>query len=90
MFVKQNPDRKKNLLTSQIYIIHSRSYSNERTTIMDSIRDINVDILNQNDKLLVRMLVFPYSKSSKFVNIEILNSLIEYILITKRFDVPPL
>ena len=57
---------------------------------MDSIRDINVDILNQNDKLLVRMLVFPYSKFSKFDNIEILNSLIEYILITKRFDVPPL
>ena len=36
-------------------------YSIERITVMDKIRDINKDILNQNDKLLVPTLTFGYS-----------------------------
>ena len=44
---------------------------------MDKIRNINEDILNQNDRLHVEMLIFGDSKLSKFKNTEILNSSIE-------------
>lgn len=46
-------------------------------TVMDKIRNINEDILNQNDRLHVEMLIFGDSKLSKFKNTEILNSSIE-------------
>ena len=43
-----------NLLTSLIFILHSRRYSNKIITLMYSIRDVNVNILKQNEKLLVQ------------------------------------
>ena len=65
-------------------IFHCPSYSNKRITLMDKIRDINEDVLNQNDKLLVRiMFIFGDSRFSKFEDTETLNSLNEYILATK-------
>ena len=40
---------------------------------MDKIRDMDEDLLNQNDKLLVRTLIFDESELSKFGNTDILN-----------------
>ena len=55
---------------------------------MDKIRDINEDILNQNDKLLVQTLIFGDNKLSKFDNTEIFNYSVKLTLATKTFSVP--
>ena len=55
---------------------------------MDKIRDINEDILNQNDKLLVQRLIFGDNKLSKFDNTEIFNYSVKFPLATKTFSVP--
>ena len=54
---------------------------------MDKIRDINENILKENDETLKRELIFSDSKLSKLNNTEISNSSIEYILATRSFDV---
>ena len=58
-------------------MLHCSHHSNERITLLDKIRDVNEDILNQNDKLLVRTLIFGDRRLFKFNNIEIVNSSIE-------------
>ena len=55
---------------------------------MDKIRDINEDILNQNDKLLVQTLIFGDNKLSKFDNTEIFNYSVKFTLATETFSVP--
>ena len=55
---------------------------------MDKIRDINENILKQNDEMLERTGVFSDSKLSKLVNTKIPSFSIEYILTTRRFDLP--
>ena len=57
---------------------------------MDKIRDISENILKQNDEMLERRGIFSDSKLSKLDNTEMSSSSIEYILTTKRFDVPVL
>ena len=72
------------------YIFPCPHYRNERITLMDKIRDINENILKQNDEMLERRGIFSDSKLSKLDNTEMSSSSIEYILTTKRFDVPVL
>ena len=55
---------------------------------MDKIRDISENILKQNDEVLERTGIFSDSKLSKLDNTEMSSSSIEYILTTRRFDVP--
>ena len=55
---------------------------------MDKIRDINENILKQNDEMLERTGVFSDSKLSKLVNTKMPSFSIEYILTTRRFDLP--
>ena len=55
---------------------------------MDKIRDINENILKQNDEMLERTGVFSGSKLSKLVNTKMPSFSIEYILTTRRFDLP--
>lgn len=55
---------------------------------MDKIRDISENILKQNDEMLERTGIFSDSKLSKLDNTEMSSSSIEYILTTRRFDVP--
>lgn len=50
-------------------------------------RVVKEDILNQNDEMLERTLIFGDIKLSKSDNTEISKSLIEYILASKRCDV---
>ena len=69
------------------YIFPCPHYSNGSITLMDKIRDINENILKENDETLKRKLIFSDSKLSKFNNTEISNSSIEYILATRSFDV---
>ena len=57
---------------------------------MDKIRDISENILKQNDEVLERTGIFSDGKLSKLDNTEMSSSSIEYILTTKRFDVPVL
>ena len=69
------------------YIFPGPHYSNGSITLMDKIRDINENILKENDETLKRKLIFSDSKVSKLNNTEISNSSIEYILATRSFDV---
>ena len=64
--------------------IHCPSYANEKTTLVDKIRNINTSILEQNDIIITKDLVFGNISLDVTSNILILNATIDYFISLPR------
>ena len=62
--------------------------SNEKITFLNKIKNINYGILELSDTIMTKTLLFGDSLLSDSTNTLILNSTIDYVIATKRFDDP--
>ena len=65
-----------------------RLVADERLILINNIRNIDNNILNLNDSGILEALLFGNSSFSNTKNTYILNTTIEYIVSSKRFEVP--
>ena len=72
--------------TSTHYLLHCPAYINERMTILIKIKSINCSILELSDAVVTKIFLFGDNTLSDSSNTLILNSTIDYIISTKRFD----
>ena len=72
--------------TSTHYLLHCPTYTNERMTLLNKIKSINCSILEFSDAVVTKILLFGDNTLSDSCNTLILNSTIDYIISTKRFD----
>ena len=72
--------------TSTHYLLHFPTYTNERLTLLNKIKSVNCSILESSDAAVRQMLLFDDNTLSNSSNTLILNSTIEYIISTQRFE----
>ena len=70
----------------RIVVFHSPTYKNERMALLDTIKSINCDIFVFSDAVVTKILLFGDDTLSASSNALILNSEIDYIISTTRFD----
>ena len=69
-------------------LLHCPLFSDERLILINNIRNIDNNILNLNDSRFSEVLLFGNSSFNNTKNTSILNTTIEYIVSSKRFEVP--
>ena len=74
--------------TTMHYLLHSPNYLDERRTFLDNLQSIGENIHDKNDSQISELLLFGLSSNNDVSNTCIWNATIQYILGTKRFDVP--
>ena len=74
--------------TTTHYLLHCPLFSDERLILIDNIQNIDNNILNLNDSRFSEMLLFGNSYFNNTKNASILNTTVEYIVSSKRFEVP--
>ena len=72
--------------TSTHYLLHCPTYTNERMTLLNKIKSTNCSILKFSDLVGTKILLFGDNTLSDSSNTLILNSTIDYVISTKRFD----
>ena len=70
------------------YLLHYPSFSDERSIFLNNLRSIDENVLSGSDTRISETLLFGISSFNNKKYISILNTTIDYILSTKRFDVP--
>ena len=78
----------KDIETTVHYLLHCSIFSSERSIFFDNIRSIDENVLSGSDSRISETLLFGISSFNDTKNLSILNTTIDYILSTKRFDVP--
>ena len=68
------------------YLLHCPTYTNEKMTFLSKIKSINWIVLEFSDAVVTKILLFGDNALGDSSNTLILNSKIDYILSTKRFD----
>ena len=68
------------------YLLYCPTYTNERLTLLNKIKSINCSILESSDAAVTKILLFGDNTLSSSSNTIILNSTIEYIISTQRFE----
>ena len=63
-------------------------YPNERLTFLNIIRNIDRNILNKNDLKVMETLLYGNSSLDDTNNTLIMNATMEFLLASKRFNVP--
>ena len=76
-----------NIETSTHFLLHCSNYSNERLTFLNIIRNIDRNILNKNDLKVTETLLYGDSSLDDTNNTPILNAAMEFLIVSKRFDV---
>ena len=74
--------------TSSHFLHHCPTYSYKRMTLLNKMKNINYDIMKLSSTIMTKILLFGESSRSDSTNTLTLNSTIEYVIVTKRFDVP--
>ena len=74
--------------TSSHYLLHCSNYSEERLALLNTIKNIEMSILQQSDSKFTRVLLFGDTSFDNNKNTFILNATIDYIISTGRFDEP--
>ena len=74
--------------TSIHNLLHCPLFSDERLIFIKNIWNINNNILNLNDSRFSEVLSFGKSSFKNTKNTPILNTTIEYIVSSERFEVP--
>ena len=70
------------------YLLHCPNFSNERLTLFSKLQSIDENILSKDDSNISKVLLFGEDSFNDIKNTSVLTASIEYILSTKRFDVP--
>ena len=70
------------------FFLHCPDYCEERKTLFDNIQSIEKMLLNQSESSLTYLLFYGDPKRNSYVNAFILNSAIEFILSSERFNGP--
>ena len=70
------------------YLLHCPNFSNERVTLFNKLQSIDENILSKDDSNISKVLHFGDDSFNDVKNTSVLTASIEYILSTKRFDVP--
>ena len=73
--------------TTTHYLLPCRLFSDERLILINNIRNIDNNILNLNDSRFSKVLLFGNSSFNNSKNTFILNTTIEYIVSSKKFEV---
>ena len=68
------------------YLLLCLTYTNERLTLLNKIKSINCSILESSDAAVTKIILFGDSTLSSSSNTFILNSAVEYIISTQRFE----
>ena len=68
------------------FFLHCRHFSLQRQTLMNNIKSIDKDIINETDSDLVNILLFGSSKYQYHIISKILSFSIDFILNTERFS----
>ena len=74
--------------TTVHYLLHCPIFSDERSIFFNNIRRIDENVLSDSDPKTSDTLLFGITSFNDTKNTSILNTTIDYILSTKRFDVP--
>ena len=74
--------------TSSHYLLHCPNYTNERSVLLNKIRQIDSKILEKNDCMITQILLFGDQAFNDNVNTAILNATMDYLTSSKRFDNP--
>ena len=72
--------------TSSHFLLHCPNCSNERMTLLKKTKNVNYGILELNETIIIKTLLIGDSSLSDSTNSLILNSSIEYVIATKKFD----
>ena len=73
--------------TSAHFLLHCPHYSNEKSTILNTIRSIKRHIFNKNDLQITETLMYGDSSLDDKSKTLILNATIDFLFAAKRFDV---
>ena len=68
------------------FFLHCHHFSLQRQTLMNNIKSIDKDIINETDSDLVNILLFGSSKYQYHINSKMLSFSIDFILNTERFS----
>ena len=68
------------------FFLHCIFFANSRAALLQKISEIEKSILNENDDSIIESLLFGKPNFEFFKNKSIIESAIEYILSTERFD----
>ena len=74
--------------TSAHFLLHYPNFSNGRSSFLNIIGSINRSILTRGDSQVAETLLYGDSNSNNITNTLILNATIDFLVATKRFDVP--
>ena len=74
--------------TTTHYLLHCPLFSDERLILINGIRNIDSNILNLIDSRFSEVLLFGNSSFNNSKNTFIINTTIEYIVSSKRFEIP--
>ena len=69
------------------FLLHCPHYSNERSTFLNTIRNINRHIFDKNDLQITETLLYGDSSLDGKSNTLVLNATIDFLFVTKRFNV---
>ena len=73
--------------TTTHYLLHCPLFSDERLILINNIRNIDNNILNLNDSRFSEVLLLVNFSFNNTKNTSILNTTIEYIVPSKKFEV---
>ena len=74
--------------SSSHHLLYCSNYSEERLALLNTIKNIDMPILQQSDSKFTSVLLFGDISFYNYKNTFILDATIDYIISTKRFDEP--
>ena len=78
----------KTIETTIHYLLHCPNFSNDGLTLFSKLQRTDENILSKDDSNISKVLLFGEDSFNDIKNTSVLTASIEYILSTKRFDVP--
>ena len=70
------------------YLLHCPNFSNKRLTLLNKLQSINENILSKDDSNISKVFLFGDHSFNDVRSTSVLTTSVEYIISTKRFDVP--
>ena len=68
------------------FLLHCPFFNKERSTLLRNLKDINEKLLDKSDSTLTNILLFGDASMDNNTNKAILNTVIDFILASKRFE----
>ena len=68
------------------FFLHCHYYSNIRSTLLNELQSIDINLLNQEDDIVVEVLLYGSTKFNTNQNFRLLSSSTDYILKSERFS----